>query len=125
MSTLDWKVSAIFAFTLWAGWALYVNFDAGLPSAILSSLTQGIISAFSITALSLSMDMILSAQWKNSSAKIVAAALIPYSVLLLIIIVSHIIVGTHDVLTTVLPSSSLGIIYSVLYSTKNANIKAV
>lgn len=118
ISKLDWRIAALIGFSLWGGWALYVNWSAGVVSASISAVTQGCISAASISGLSLGMEYMLNLRllpprWRN-----VAAALVPYSLLLAVIVISHITVGTENVIATILPSASLGLIYSVAYVIK-------
>jgi hypothetical protein len=119
MKGLDWRVTAALGAALWGSWALYANWEAGVGSASLSAVTQAAISASSITFLSLLANRVLARSWPNPVVQVVAATVIPYSVLLSLVITAHLIVGTHNIVRTIVPSASVGIAYCVLYAIKN------
>ena len=116
---LNWKLNAFLGFCLWGLWTLWVNYEAGLASAILSAITQGTISAASVSSLALAMNYFMQLKYQKLIINIIMASLIPYLSLLSIIVSAHIIVNTHDIVTTILPSASIGIVYVILYIHKS------
>ncbi len=118
-SGLDWKLTAALGALLWGSWAFYANREAGVGSAALSAVTQATISACSITALSLLANRVLARRWPSPLVQVIAATVIPYGVLLSLVITAHLIVGTHNIVRTIVPSGAVGITYCVLYAIKN------
>lgn len=116
---LDWRLTAALGAALWGSWAFIANREAGVGSAALSAVTQAVVSATSITLLSLLADRVLARRWPSAAVQVVAATVIPYGVLLSLVVSAHLIVGTHHLVRTIAPSGSVGIAYCVLYAIKN------
>lgn len=121
MNLWDYRVQAALGGLLWGCWALFVNWEAGLPSASLSAVTQATVSAGSITFLLLLTNRVLGLRWGSPVLQVVAGAILPYSVLLAVVVTAHLIVHTHDIFFTILPSASIGILYNSIYAYKNRN----
>lgn len=109
--------------SFWGVWTFFVNWNGGVGSAIISSIVQAGISAVSITFLSLGMNFFLKSRISSIPLRVTVAATLPYLILLTVIIVSHIIAKTHNIIATILPWSSIGIVYSWLHCVQNRSSK--
>jgi len=95
-------LAGLLAFSVWGGWAFYVNSTAGLATALVSGLAQGIASFATVLAMIASVTW-LSERLGSVALKILAPPVITVGVAGSCIAAIHYLIGTPNIAKTVLP----------------------
>lgn len=103
---------------LWGVWAFFVNFESSVPAAVRSSFVQALLSAGSIYCLTSGMDYFLLNGPKNNWVRKSIAAIVPFLVLLAVIFSTHLIAQTPNLIFTIAPPASIGVVFSIFYVMK-------
>ena len=109
--------SALLSFVLWGGWAFLVNRSAGMSSGVVSGLAQGTASAL----MTLVMIRVVTAVFRRLTSR-VAQMVVP-TVLTVggaacFLVAVHTLVGTPEILWTILPGLSGGVPFCAFTSYK-------
>jgi len=115
--------SALFAFFLWGGWALYINYDVGFSMALRSAITQGIAS-FTITLI-----MVYAVTWlyqllqdstfsSMSKLRFIVPAIITSGITTTFLYCAHMLVGTPHIMFTIAPAVSIGFVFCLFTNIK-------
>lgn len=110
-------LAAGMAFMLWGGWALVVNWSAGVPSASIAALIQGSTS-FVVTLL---MAVAVTWQFRRFSRpvfRVLAPPLITVSVTGSFLFAVHTLGQTPGVWQTILPPTAIAFCYCLLLSSQ-------
>lgn len=107
-------ISALMGFIFYGGWAYFVHYDYGHTVAIKAFITQGLVS-FTITlVLTQSMEILFKsftdprlAYWCTSIIISIVVILFSFSI--------NAIVGTPEIIMTILPGSIISAIYTFSY----------
>lgn len=117
------SLAALVAFTFYAAWAAFANRMHGMEMIVMAAMTQGLYSA-AVTFVMTSLVEILyrgggPRRWRLTRC-------IGVTVLLLVVssVGVHLIVGTAELLATVLPSWVFGSAYAVAYALGLARAEA-
>ena len=108
-------LSAIAGFFFYGGWAYFVNFDYGLGIASKAFVTQGIISFCITLVLTQFMEYFFNL-FSSVSLAFWTTSIITSSLVVLTSSIINVIVGTPEVLITILPGAILSAIYTFSYS---------
>jgi hypothetical protein len=100
-------LSALLAFTLWGGWAFYVNGSADFSKGIISGLTQGIAS-FLITLLMVRLVAWFFNHLPANFLQLPLAALLSVSVTGTYLVGIHLLVDTPEIVYTIAPALVVG-----------------
>lgn len=101
---------ALAAFSLYGGWALYANREAGMALAAASASLQGAMS-FVVTLLLMLFVGMTHRRVDSRWYRIVLAALLPVTVVIALMCLGHLAIGTPRVLATVAPSAVIGTLF--------------
>ncbi|MBL4671351.1 MAG: hypothetical protein JKX81_03755 [Arenicella sp.] len=107
-------ITGILSAIIYGLWAYYVN--QGLPTALASSLAQAIssfIGGYLVAGIIEFTFSITPKPWRFP-----VSAFIPYAITLSIYALVHKLVGTPDILSTILPNIIIGTPYFILYCIK-------
>lgn len=108
-------ISGIIAFLLYGSWAVYANNDYGLFIALRSGFAQGLISLFVTMIMTFAMEQVF-AKVKLRGLRFIFTAFGPLTILLGLMIFVHWLIGTPQILKTVLPSITVGTLYCCIYT---------
>jgi hypothetical protein len=117
-------LSALFAFILWGGWAYYINHSHSPDSGITSGIAQGSAS-FIITLFMVHLVTHLYHKFRRPIAKILMPALVTVSFTSVCLINIHLLVGTPQILYTVLPALSIAFVFCLYTSFKLHKISQI
>ncbi len=114
-------VLGLLAFVLYGGWALYSNLEYGGWIASVAGITQGGMS-FLITTLLSSLMMYLFEKGRTVVEKFLYAVIGTNVITLPGMCLAHYMVGTPNIVQTILPSAIIGFFFTLFYTT--ARLKA-
>ncbi len=115
-------ISAITGLIFYGGWAYFVHYDYGFTIAIKAFFTQGLIS-FSITLVLTHFMELIFRRFKSRRIGYWFTAIIASILVVLISYTTNVIVGTPEVIMTILPGSLISTMYSFSYARLLAHIK--
>jgi len=108
-------IPAIGAAIVYGSWALYANWDHGLSSAVKASLTQAAMSFFFTAFISSLIEYLF-----TLSQRLLFRFLLPVfgasALTSSLLVLAHVMVGTPEIVRTILPSIVIGFIYGVGYT---------
>ncbi len=110
-------ISAWSGFIAWGGWAFYINYSPSTNSGLLSGLTQGTFS-FIMTFVLVKLVTYLFNTIRHVKFKLIMPTIITVSLTSSFIINIHILVGTPNILFTVLPAITIAIAFCLLTTFK-------
>jgi hypothetical protein len=110
-------VSAIMAFMLWGGWAIYVNANDTDNTGIISGLTQGTAS-FMITFFLVHSVTLLFHQFKHPVAKLLFPAIVTVCFTSMCLLLIHSLAGTPHILMTIFPAIAVAFSFCLFTSYK-------
>ena len=108
--------SALLAFILWGSWAYFVNTTAN-HSGLFSGLAQGSAS-FVITLFMVQGVTYLFSLFNHPAIQLLLPALMTSMVTILCLVIIHYLIGTQEILLTILPASTIGFIFCLYTSYK-------
>ena len=111
-----WPYIAL-AFGIYGGWALYINWSSGLWQAGKSGLAQGVYSGTNTYIYARIIESAFD-RISHPLMKWLIPALLPNLLFLSVLSSVHWIVGTPEILLTILPSAVVGTGYTALYTTQ-------
>jgi hypothetical protein len=115
-------VIGILAGTLYGSWAVYANWNHDAAHVARAGATQFLLSFCSTSFLTLMIELVLARG--RSAANLVAAAIGPHAGMVSVFLTAHWIAGTPNVLKTIAPSASIGLVFSILYVLKRRGAPA-
>ena len=109
-------VMGILAGMLYGSWAVYANWNHDIAHVARAAAIQFLLSFCSTSFLTLMIELVLARG--RSVANLVAAAIGPHTGMASMFLMAHWIAGTPNVLKTIAPSASVGLVFSILYVLK-------
>ena len=109
-------VIGVLAGTLYGSWAVYANWNHDVAHVARAGAMQFLLSFCSTSFLTLMIELVLARG--RSTANLVAAAVGPHVSMVSVFLTAHWIAGTPNVLKTIAPSASIGLVFSILYVLK-------
>ena len=111
-STVRSLAAGIAGFIVYGGWAYYINepYDMGVAAGM----TQGTYSFVLTLSTTLLMEFLMdlfSTQKAQTALTVAATSLVTFATAYLI----HVLVGTPEILLTILPGFLIGTVYTVTY----------
>jgi len=103
------------AFIIYGSWAIFSNWEYGLKKSLTAGMTQGLMS-FLITTFIAFLMIWLFDQGRSHLMRFLYAVGGTNAVAITGMVVAHLIVGTPDILQTILPSMIVGFAMTVSYS---------
>ncbi|MBC8289020.1 MAG: hypothetical protein H8E37_01775 [Planctomycetes bacterium] len=114
-------ISAGLAFTLWGGWAWYVNArtvaEPGRTSPLISGLTQGV-GSFVITLIMVRAVTWLYHRLPAHPSRVVLPAVATVSVTGSCLTTAHALVGTRSIVQTIAPALSVAFAFNIFTAVK-------
>lgn len=98
---------------LYGAWAAYANWDHAATDVARAAATQFVLSFCSTTFLTLMIELVLARG--RSRANRVVAALGPHALMVTLFVTLHTLAGTPNVVKTIAPSATVGLVFSGLY----------
>lgn len=111
-------VMGVLAGTIYGLWAVYANWGHDLGHVLRAAGTQFVLSFCSTSFLTLMIELVL--QRGRSAANLVLAAIGPHAGMVTLFIVLHTLAGTPNVLRTIAPSASIGLVFCIIYVLKRS-----
>ncbi len=108
-------ISAFTGLLFYGGWAYFVHYDYGFIVAIKAFCTQGLIS-FSITLVLTHFMEVLFQRFDSPRLGYWLTATIASLLVVFVSYTTNVIVGTPEVLMTILPGSLISAVYSFSYA---------
>lgn len=115
-------ITAFGALVLWTAWTWYVNADHPIGTRILSSLVQGIWSFFVTFYMLVCLKKIFN-YFENKWLKIILPTLITVSIVFVMILGIHILIGTPELWATITPGIIGGVVLNIIATIKLFNKK--
>jgi len=115
-------ISALTGLIFYGGWAYFVHYDYGFTIAIKAFFTQGLISFFITLVLTHFMELLFH-RFKSRRLGYWLTAIIASVLVVLISFTTNVIVGTPEVIMTILPGSLISTLYSFSYARLLAHIR--
>lgn len=109
-------VMGVLAGTLYGSWAVYANWNHDAGHIARAAATQFLLSFCSTSFLTLMIEFMLARG--RSLGNLVAAAIGPHTCMVALFVVAHSLAGTPNVVKTIAPSATVGLVYSILYVLK-------
>jgi hypothetical protein len=110
-------VSAVAAFLTWGGWAWCVNAGDGEGSRLLTAFAQGV-SSFVITLVIVALVTRLYHYFQHPMARLWMSAIVTVTLTATLLVVVHLLVGTEQLLFTILPPSAVAFLFCLLTTFK-------
>lgn len=108
-------ISALTGLFFYGGWAYFVHYDYGFIVAIKAFCTQGLIS-FTITLVLTHFMEVLFQRFNSSRVGYWLTASIASILVVVVSYTTNVIVGTPEVIMTILPGSLISAVYSFSYA---------
>ena len=105
----------VLAFLLYGSWAVFANWEYGLKKSLTAGLVQGIVSFLTTTFIMLLMIWLFELG-RSSLTRFLYAVTGTNAIAISGMVCAHLIVGTPDILQTILPSMVVGFSLTVVYS---------
>jgi len=109
-------VMGILAGTLYGSWAVYANWNHDVAHVARAAAMQFLLSFCSTSFLTLMIELVLARG--RSVGNLVVAAIGPHAGMVSVFVTAHWLAGTPNVLKTIAPSASIGLVFSILYVLK-------
>ena len=103
------------ALALYGGWATLVNWPHGADVALRAGATQGAMS-FTFTALMSTLMEALFTACRPGWRRVAITCGLPLAGTVLLLVAAHALVGTPELLLTVLPSATIGSVFALVYT---------
>lgn len=116
-------VSAAAAFVLWGGWAWYINGADGEWNTLLTAFAQGA-SSFLITLVIVALVTRLYHFFTHPLARVWLSAIVTVTLTASLLVLVHHLVGTGQLLYTILPPSSVAFLFCLFTSIKLYNSRS-
>lgn len=107
-------VLSALAALVYGGWAFAANFSHGMVSSTRAGLVQGASSATTTFVISGGIEA-LRARLGTSRGGLLVAALLPPTLASSLHVIAHWLVGTPEILRTILPSLVMGYVFGFAY----------
>lgn len=106
-------LAPLIAFVVWGCWAYFSNAQAN--SALTSALVQGTVSAVMAVVIEVAVLRLyrVIACGKRASVWLIVPPAIMSLLIVLVMTIAHKLVGTQNIITTVVPPSTVGFLYGV------------
>jgi len=111
-------VMGVLAGTIYGLWAIYANRGHDLAHVARAASTQFVLSSCSTALLTLLIELVLARG--RSAAHLVGAAIGPHACMVALFIALHGLAGTPNIVTTIAPSASIGLVFSIAYVLKRS-----
>jgi hypothetical protein len=105
----------VLAFAGYGGWAAFANVKHGARAAVAAGCTQGLMSFTVTTFMTLAMGSVFR-RLPSGGLRLLLTALGPCSLVLVLMATIHDLVGTPEILRTILPSAIVGYTYCGMYT---------
>ncbi len=114
----------IIGFCLWGGWAMYANFNHGMPVALMSGAAQGFQSAISTFFGSAFIEWLYE-KCKNWKYSILIVGGVGSIGSFMFMLMGHIVVGTPELLLTLMPVVVMATVYCFGYTYSLTNSASI
>ena len=111
-------VMGVLAGTLYGLWAVYANWSHDFAHVARAAGTQFVLSFCSTSFLTLMIELVLARG--RTVSNLALAAVGPHASMVTLFIVIHWFAGTPNVLKTIAPSASIGLVYCIVYVLKRS-----
>lgn len=111
-------VSSVLGGVIWGAWAFYINFES--PRVYWSAVTQ-FVSSMLVTALMSVIVIKTQSVFKETISRVLFPALVSSSFAIAILLASHSIARTENLLLTIAAPALVGFVYCLFYSYKINN----
>jgi len=105
-------VSSVAGGIIWGTWAFYINFNS--PRVYWSAVTQ-FMSSLLVTALMSVIVMKTQPGFKTTTTRVLCPALVSSCIAIIILLVSHSIARTENLLLTIAAPALVGFVYCLFY----------
>lgn len=114
-------VMGVLAGTIYGLWAVYANWSHDLAHVARAASTQFVLSFCSTSFLTLMIELVLARG--RTVPNLVLAAVGPHAGMVSLFLTIHWFVGTPNVLATVAPSASIGLVFCIVYVLKRSQAR--
>ena len=111
-------VMGVLAGTIYGLWAIYANWSHDVSHVARAAATQFVLSFGSTAFLTLMIELVLARG--RTLPNLILAAVGPHASMIALFIAIHWFAGTPNILRTVAPSASIGLVYSIVYVLKRS-----
>lgn len=113
-------VMGVLAGALYGAWAIYANWNHGLPRVARAFAIQFVLSFCSTSFMTLMIELTL-ARGRSAANKLLAA-IGPHSGMITLFVIIHYIAGTPHVMKTIAPSAVVGLLFCIVYVSRRGRV---
>lgn len=111
-------ISAMTIALLWAGWAVYINYEHGFEARVHAAIAQGSVSFSVAFFMSLLLEY-FRGFFTRPHLRILVPVIATMSIVIVLTAIAHLLMKTPEIVNTMAFPSFMGTVYCTIYCLKN------